>query len=345
MRRHRTLHSRSPLHTAEGNLEKGTAAKCCSDQRRSVSGADSTKPVYLVWGTPARCIPFLPLWAQCKLWNVTGRFWSECGPPLDRRGQGTGSTRTTGPRFPGGGRCHLFERDRDESRKVLCNLHECPQTLRHTSQNVSTMKICSKALQQRTFGTEESHSVVGAVSTGKLLLVEAPEAHGGVCVDLLPCFTGGDPFGGSCFDGPGARTHPGTVVKADGFQLLVVSTATGVINVEPRGPLQRVCVSQTPQRSELAQIWQSRSWKHITVRVEHITTRLCVVAPPRSCRQTDKKLKHLLRQMYLLSHLNNQLKILSHVRVPPCVLEPEAPDMARMRRSSHTNILAHSCYF
>lgn len=116
----------------------------------------------------------------------------------------------------------------------------------------STEKICSKALQQQTFGTEESHSVVGAVSTGTLLLVEAPEAHGGVCVDLLPRFTGRDPFSGSCVDGPGAGTHPGTVVKADGFQLLVVSTATGVIDVEPRGPLQGVCVSQPPQRSEPA---------------------------------------------------------------------------------------------
>lgn len=143
-----------------------------------------------------------------------------------------------------------------------------------------------KALQHRTFGTKESHSVVGAVSTGTLLLVEAPEAHGGVRMDLLSCFTGWDPFSGSCFDGPGVPTHPGTVVKANGFQLLVVSTATGVINVEPRGPLERVCASQTHQRSELALIPHSRSWKYITVGVEHRRTGLFMVTPPWSCIQT-----------------------------------------------------------
>lgn len=211
----------------------------------------------LVWGTLVHCILSLPLWAQCKVWNVTGRFWSECGPPPDHREQDTGSILTTDPRFPEGGHCRLCERKRDESEKGLCDLHECPQTLRHTGQILLLKGAFLKALQRQTFGTEESHSVVGAVSTGMLLLVEAPEAHSGVCMDLLSCFTGWNPIRGSCFNGSRVPTHPGTVVKANGFQLLVVSTATGVINVEPRGPLEGVCVSQ--MRSEHALILHSTS--------------------------------------------------------------------------------------
>lgn len=92
-------------------------------------------------------------------------------------------------------------------------------------------------LQDSTCGTEEADCIVGAVSTGTLLLIQAPEAHSGVCMDLLSSFAGWDPVCGSGFDCPGVLTHSGTVVKTDGIQLLIVSTASGVVNVEPRGPL------------------------------------------------------------------------------------------------------------
>ncbi|TNN86695.1 Eukaryotic translation initiation factor 3 subunit J-A [Liparis tanakae] len=61
-----------------------------------------------------------------------------------------------------------------------------------------------------------------------LLLVKAPEADGGIGMDRLPSFTGRDPFRGSGFDCPGRLTHSGTVVEADGLQLLIVSQASGV---------------------------------------------------------------------------------------------------------------------
>lgn len=134
-------------------------------------------------------------------------------------------------------------------KKVLCDLHECHQIC--TGQIILTLcrrfaKGCFflKAFQDQTFETQESDRVVGAVSTGTLLLIEAPEAHVGVCMDLLSCVAGWNPNSGSSFDGPGLLTHPVTVVKANGVQLLVVSTAAGVIDVEPCGPLESICVSE-----------------------------------------------------------------------------------------------------
>lgn len=94
-----------------------------------------------------------------------------------------------------------------------------------------------KVLQDQTFGTEEADCIVGAVAVWTLLLIEAPEAHSGIRMDHLPRLTGWDPFGGSGFDCPWCLTHSCTVIEANGLQLLKVSTTSGVINVEPRGPL------------------------------------------------------------------------------------------------------------
>lgn len=91
--------------------------------------------------------------------------------------------------------------------------------------------------RDRTFGTEETDCVVGTVAFRTLLLVEAPEAHGWVRVDRLPSFTGWHPVSGSGFDCPGSLTHSGPVIEANGLQLLIVSAASGVIDIEPRGPL------------------------------------------------------------------------------------------------------------
>ena len=91
-----------------------------------------------------------------------------------------------------------------------------------------------------TFGTEETDCIVGAVAFRTLLLIEAPEAHSGVCMHRLPSFTGWDPFSGSGFDCKGGLAHSGTVVETNGLQLLIVSTASGVINIEPCRPLMVV---------------------------------------------------------------------------------------------------------
>ena len=88
-----------------------------------------------------------------------------------------------------------------------------------------------------TFWAEKADGVVGAVSPWALLFVEAPEPHSGVGVDRLPCVAGRDPVCGPGLQGPGDGTHPGAVVEADGLQLLVVSTAPGMVHVEPGGPL------------------------------------------------------------------------------------------------------------
>ena len=88
-----------------------------------------------------------------------------------------------------------------------------------------------------TFGTEEADCVVGAVAFRTLFLIEAPEAHQGICMDRLSSFTGWHPVSGSRFDCSGSLTHSGTVVEANGLQLLIVSTASGVVNIEPCGPV------------------------------------------------------------------------------------------------------------
>lgn len=92
-------------------------------------------------------------------------------------------------------------------------------------------------LRDLTFGTEEADCVVGAVAFGSLLLIEAPEAHSGVCMDLFASFAGWDPFSGSGFDCPWSLTNPGMVIEANCIQLLIVSTTSGVINIEPCSPL------------------------------------------------------------------------------------------------------------
>lgn len=66
----------------------------------------------LFWDTLVHCILFLPPLAQCKVWSVTGRFWSEFGPRPDHRVLDMGSILTRDPRFPECGHHHLFERSR-----------------------------------------------------------------------------------------------------------------------------------------------------------------------------------------------------------------------------------------
>lgn len=56
-------------------------------------------------------------------------------------------------------------------------------------------------------------------------------------MNLLSSFTGWNPVSGSGFNCPGSLTHSGAIVESYGIQLLIVSTASGVVNVEPRGPV------------------------------------------------------------------------------------------------------------
>ena len=88
-----------------------------------------------------------------------------------------------------------------------------------------------------TFRTQKTNGVVGAVSAGRLLCVGAPEAQGGVSVDPLPRAAGRDPVCGAGLQSPRGHTHSSPVVEPDGVQLLIVTTATWVVHVEPGGPL------------------------------------------------------------------------------------------------------------
>lgn len=171
-------------------------------------------------------------------------------------------------------------------------------------------------LQDWTFGTEEADCVVGAVAIRTLLLIQAPEAHSGVCMDLLPSFTSWDPFGGSGFDSSGIRTHPGTIVETDSVQLLVVSTASGVIHIKPCGPLEVVwtqstttniawkqahtnCVQNTAVITLGMRLKPSEN-NRLTIRVVHRGTGLSVVSSPWSY----KRKRHISHNYYTMHYIN-----------------------------------------
>lgn len=88
-----------------------------------------------------------------------------------------------------------------------------------------------------TFGAKKAHGVVGAVAIGFLLLIQAPETHIRVCMNLFSSFTGWNPFSSSGFNCPWIFTHSGAIVESYGIQLLIVTTASGVVNIEPGGPV------------------------------------------------------------------------------------------------------------
>lgn len=100
--------------------------------------------------------------------------------------------------------------------------------------NILKRKVLQDLVQ--TFRTEETNCIVGAVATRTLFCIEAPETHWGVCMNYLPRFSSWDPFCGSGLNSSWSLTHSGAVIEANGIQLLIVSTAARVINVEPCRP-------------------------------------------------------------------------------------------------------------
>lgn len=87
-----------------------------------------------------------------------------------------------------------------------------------------------------TWRTLEANVIVGAGATIRLFLVNAPEALIQTGVDHLPSVSCRHPVRGASLHGDWPWTNPLPVVEADGFQSLVVSVASRVVDVEPRRP-------------------------------------------------------------------------------------------------------------
>lgn len=79
----------------------------------------------------------------------------------------------------------------------------------------STLMDC--LLTNCTWWTLESHMVVGAAATKRLLLIDAPEALLQTGMDHLPCIRSCNPVCGTGLHGYRSRANPFPIVEANGF--------------------------------------------------------------------------------------------------------------------------------